>query len=570
LKQYDLKEIYELSKTQEVRELYWKISSVLISLGINKTDSLSISTIAAMILEFKKDNDGFEKVKPLLKPIFLDCESHSVMHTFSSNDFLSVDEKLLLALIIGADSEISINKFNDSTPSGVSELVIKLLDIEEGNKVADLCCATGNFLVKAKVEQPNAEYFGCEINLRSVETLKLKASYFNNFVNVVENNVFNLNGVSFDRIFMNHPFGWRLIDNKEANDYINNSIKASKSSFSDWAFVLKALELLKEDGKLITLVSNACLYSGLDKPFRERIVNNKYINTIVSLPDNLFNNTSIPVTMLILTKENNKIVRMVDAKDLYEKNRRKNALSTNNIETILNAIKNETEISASLSYEEIKNNDYSLIPTRYIDRDLTKFKDGVEFNSVIKNVFRGAPLTSSELDALSSNEETDYQYLMLSNIKDGIIDYNMPYLTNIDEKYQKYCIKNRSLLISKNGAPFKIAVAEIDDNKQILSSGNLYVIELDEDKVDPFYLSAFFMSDAGQQLLNKFVVGATIPNLPINDLKKAIIPLPDLDTQKQIAKEYASTSDEIRLLMKKAEDAKHKLQKCFNDFYKEV
>ena len=89
------------------------------------------------------------------------------------------------------------------------------------------------------------------------------------------------------------------------------------------------------------------------------------------------------------------------------------------------------------------------------------------------------------------------QYLMLANIKDGVIDKELPYINEIAPKYEKYCLRNNCLLLSKNGYPFKVAVAQVEEGKKILGNGNLYIIELDQSKVNPYYLQAFFESEQG-------------------------------------------------------------------------
>lgn len=68
---------------------------------------------------------------------------------------------------------------------------------------------------------------------------------------------------------------------------------------------------------------------------------------------------------------------------------------------------------------------------------------------MIVNITRGAQIKASELDELVSYEPTDFQYLMLANIQDGIISDDLPYLKELDKKQEKYCIKNNSLVISK-------------------------------------------------------------------------------------------------------------------------
>ena len=84
---------------------------------------------------------------------------------------------------------------------------------------------------------------------------------------------------------------------------------------------------------------------------------------------------------------------------------------------------------------------------------------------------------------------------MLANLQDGIISDELPYLKEIDSKYEKYCIKNGSLVISKNASLVKMAIVSVQEGKKILANGNLYVIELDTDKINPY----FFKSVSGKR-----------------------------------------------------------------------
>ena len=64
-----------------------------------------------------------------------------------------------------------------------------------------------------------------------------------------------------------------------------------------------------------------------------------------------------------------------------------------------------------------------------------------------------------------------------------ITNYEITFTFTINEHftYEKYCIKNGSLVISKNASPVKMAIVSVQEGNKILANGNLYVIELDED-----------------------------------------------------------------------------------------
>lgn len=58
------------------------------------------------------------------------------------------------------------------------------------------------------------------------------------------------------------------------------------------------------------------------------------------------------------------------------------------------------------------------------------------FETVIKNITRGAQIKASVLDEIVSDKPTNMQYLMLANLQDGIISDELPYLKGIDSKYE--------------------------------------------------------------------------------------------------------------------------------------
>ena len=164
-----------------------------------------------------------------------------------------------------------------------------------------------------------------------------------------------------------------------------------------------------------------------------------------------------------------------------------------------------------------------------------------------------------------SDSVTNMQYLMLANIQNGIIDDKLPYLSYIDPKYERYCLKNNTLILSKNGFPYKVAVASVQDGQRILANGNLYIIELDEEKANPYYIKAFFDSEQGHAVLKSITVGAAMPNIGVDKLKKVEIPLPPMEEQERIAQKYQATLDEIAVIKQSLEKAVNKLHHIFDE-----
>ena len=113
--------------------------------------------------------------------------------------------------------------------------------------------------------------------------------------------------------------------------------------------------------------------------------------------------------------------------------------------------------------------------------------------------------------------------------------------------------------------PDKIAVARVQEGQKILANRNLYVIELDEEKVNPYYLKAFFESEPGISLLKSIAVGTHIPTIGVDMLKNVMIPIPPLEEQRKIAEKYQATMDEIAIYRIKLEKAMSRLHHILDE-----
>ena len=60
-------------------------------------------------------------------------------------------------------------------------------------------------------------------------------------------------------------------------------------------------------------------------------------------------------------------------------------------------------------------------------------------------------------------------------------------------------------------------------------------------------------------------VGSVIPNVGVEQLKKVVIPLPDMETQKQIAQRYRNLKDEVVLLQLKLEKVRSHIANLFEE-----
>ena len=301
--------------------------------------------------------------------------------------------------------------------------------------------------------------------------------------------------------------------------------------------------MLANNGRAIVIMTTGRTCNSIDEPIRQYFVEQGMIEAVIALPPKMFSYTNIATTMIVLSK-GNKAVRMVDATNICQQGRRFNEFSEDDIQRICSDLQADSEISRLVDVDKLRTNNYALNLSRYLEQNYT-LENAIVFGDVIKSISRGAPCTASQLDEMAAKGETNMRYLMLANINDGVIDDNLPYLANIEPKFEKYCLKNNSLIISKNGLPYKIVVASVKDGQKILASGNLYIIELDTTRVDPYYLKAFFDSEQGEAVLKSISVGAVVLNIGVESLKKIMVPILPLEKQQKIAQEYKAKLAEI-------------------------
>ena len=363
------------------------------------------------------------------------------------------------------------------------------------------------------------------------------------------------------------------------NDFNFQNEILEKTSL-EWLFNLLTINHLKDDGRALSVVKINTLSNPKNKNIRKYFIENGYIESIILLPENILIGSSVSLALIVFSKGNKKI-RFVDASNFYTKERRKKGdrlnptkkiLEENNIRDIFKFLNSDnSEISISKGIEEFSENDYNLDVIENIEvipefENSKKIKELID-KKIIKDIIRGSQISLDELKDLRSHEETPYIYLTLSNINDGFIEYENieDYLKKIPEKQEKFCIKNNVFLISKIGnPPYKFVVAQIPENRKIIASGNFAIIEVNEKKLNPWYLAAFFTTDIGVKVLKKAYIGVNFSSLSIKKLEEIAIPVPSIEEQNRIAQRYIDAITEIKNMKK---DLKDKIQAVKEVFF---
>ena len=190
--------------------------------------------------------------------------------------------------------------------------------------------------------------------------------------------------------------------------------------------------------------------------------------------------------------------------------------------------------------------------SHYLDKPVVE--NGVCFGELIKSITRGVQVKPALLESYKSIMPSNYRFITLANVVNGSIDIEegQQYLTELTKTLEKYVIPENSIVLSKMASPtFRSAVVNSDRDYSIIATGNLYIIEIDESKADPYYIQAFFDSKAGEAALNYGAGGSAVMTISAEAVKGIMIPLPSLEKQKKIGQKYQAALDEYTVLKRK-------------------
>lgn len=294
------------------------------------------------------------------------------------------------------------------TPQSVSKLIaqLALYGQKTVNKIYDPACGSGALLLQAKkqFDEHGLEegFFGQEINHTTYNLARM-----NMFLHNVNYNNFHIelgdtltdpklgDEKPFDAIVSNPPYSVKWIGSDDPvliNDdrFAPAGVLAPKSK-ADFAFILHALNYLSAKGRAAIVCFPGIFYrGGAEAKIRQYLVDNNYVETIITLAPNLFFGTSIAVNILVLSKsKHDNQTQFIDASDIFKKETNNNILTDEHINQILTLFANKTDIPhqvAMVDYDTIKASDYNLAVSSYVEaKDTREVIDIDVLNDEIKS-----------------------------------------------------------------------------------------------------------------------------------------------------------------------------------------
>ena len=456
-----------------------------------------------------------------------------------------------------------------STPPGVSRLAVRLLGVEPDDRVADLCCGCGGFMVEASYVSRDVSITGYERNQENAFASKLRARADDFKFLIFPEDVFSqrvYGGGAFDKIFCHPPFRIKRFKDGPESDFLKFVEKefpgVNKLSYADWLFSILAVKMLanNNNSKAICILPIVALRSRQEKDLRKVFVDKGLVETVIALPPNVIPGVTSAVSLLVFSRDNEKI-RMIDASKFTSQYRGRRVITEDDLAIICEAVLKDSDISKEAAPEEIASHDFSLYPGQYFmeqvkTEETKKLKEIASFT-------RGVHWRQEDYLRLVTPEVTGIRYVNVNNVNDGMIDEKLPYLSTLDEKYKHYCVENRALLISKVG--WKTAVAEVKDGEKLLVSNNFYIIKIDTSKADPYYIQAYLESPEGRNQLKSRSAGGVREFITIKDIGEISIPIPILPDQQVVVKRFKDALKDITIHRNQLQAARDRMRNAFGN-----
>lgn len=299
--------------------------------------------------------------------------------------------------------------------------------------------------------------------------------------------------------------------------------------------------------------------NGQNVRLRKDLIAKKLISAVILLPPKLYKMVGVQTAFIIIKPDSDSIT-FIDASTNFVKEKHQNLLTKDICAEIAGALETAAtfETATTVSTSDIPSPDFVLSPSVYLEKKGEALKNPVPFETIITSISRGYHGTSKELYPLYTKDETEFQLLKVSDIQHGEIQKDLEYLTHLDKNMVPYCLEEGDIIISKAGAPFKVAIAT-NLTKNILPTMNFFIIKIDQTKADPQFIKTWLSSPAGMAALSAKTVGATIPSLAKASLLSLEIPSVSIEEQQEFV-----------LMMKETEKQIAHMQKSIDELHSKV
>lgn len=349
----------------------------------------------------------------------------------------------------------------------------------------------------------------------------------------------------FDCILANPPFMTPKGGIKPHNKF---GVKANRSEV---LFVDYIMEHLNSTGRAGVIVPEGIVFQSANayKELRKKLVDEKYLYAVVSLPSGIFQPYSGVKTSILfmdkqLAKKTAKVLFVEIQNDGFDLGAQRRPIDKNDLPKALelinqwqNAINTQTDFIADSKIATlveksklVENEEYNLTASRYkVAQDFSNCKwDIVRLGDVCDTTSGGTPLKSNEEFYVPA----EIPWINSGEVRNGEIFKASKYISKLGlEKSSAKLIPANSVLVAMYGATagqVGLLRFEATTNQAVCSI-------LPSDKYNPKFL--YYILSSKTENLIQMSVGGAQPNISQGIIKNIKIPLPPLEVQEEIVKE---------------------------------
>ena len=304
--------------------------------------------------------------------------------------------------LLGAAYEYLIRDFADSagkkggefyTPRPVVQLMVRLVDPQEGMSVYDPCSGSGGMLIYARNHVAdnggnpnNLELAGQENNGTTWSISKMNmllhgirdADLRNNDTLTTPEHTKGGELKRFDCVITNPPFSQNYDkDSLTHTERFRYGYTPEGGKKADLMFLQHMLAVLKVDGVVATVMPHGVLFrGGAEGDIRRRIIEDDLLDTVIGLGQNLFYGTGIPAAILILRARGSKSeervgkVLFINADRDFGEGRAQNYLRPQDEEKVAVTYQDFVDVEGFakvVTINELAENDFNCNIRRYAD-----------------------------------------------------------------------------------------------------------------------------------------------------------------------------------------------------------
>lgn len=314
------------------------------------------------------------------------------------------------------------------TPQHVSKLIAQLAMHKQTsvNKIYDPACGSGSLLLQAKKHFDahiiEDGFWGQELNHTTYNLARM-----NMFLHNINYDKFSIelgdtlrtphfgDDKPFDAIVSNPPYSVKWIGSDDPtliNDdrFAPAGVLAPKSK-ADFAFVLHALSYLSSKGRAAIVCFPGIFYrGGAEQKIRQYLIDNNFVETVISLAPNLFFGTTIAVNILVLAKnKTDTTTQFIDASGLFKKETNNNVLTDEHISEVMAVFDSKAEVAhfaKQVPLEQIAANDYNLSVSSYVEAEDTRERVDIDkLNRELKTTVARITALRHDIDVIVAEIE---------------------------------------------------------------------------------------------------------------------------------------------------------------------